>query len=80
MPTFKYRSVEEMPRTVRVADAELAGRIRALWNRSFLFSPPEMPRGVQRFRTIEEANAARDQTTRERMRSRRDQFAASTKR
>jgi hypothetical protein len=49
---------------------ELAGRIRVLWNRAFLLAPPSFPRGVARFRNIEEANAARERATLGRMRAR----------
>jgi hypothetical protein len=72
MPVQKFRSVEEMPRPERVVAPDLADRIRALWRRARLLSPPApMKRGVTRFRSIEEANAAREQATRERMRASR---------
>lgn len=70
MPVTKYRSVEEMPSVMRVQGDALIPRIRALWNRSFLLSPPDYPKGVLRFRSIEEANAARDAHTARRMRAR----------
>ena len=71
MPVTKYRSVADMPRPRSGRDESLVLRIRALWNRAFLLSPPAFPRGVRRFRSIEEANAARAEATRDRMRSRR---------
>ncbi len=70
MPVQKYRSVEEMPRPERVPDDALLARIRAVMARARLFAPAlAMPRGVAKFRSIEEANAARDQATLERMRA-----------
>ncbi|MBX3272227.1 MAG: hypothetical protein KF729_18325 [Sandaracinaceae bacterium] len=69
MPVTKYRSVQEMPRPERVADAELLARIRAVMARARLFAPPlTAPRGVTKFRSIEEADAAREAQTIERMR------------
>ena len=73
MPVRKYRSVEAMPRPARVADAELVARVRAVWNRARTLAPPlAIPRGVTRFRTIADANAARDAATVRRMRGTRD--------
>lgn len=63
MPVFKYRSAEEVPRPGVVDRENLAARIRALWTRSFLFVRPTFSRGVERFRSIEDANAARTRAT-----------------
>ncbi len=71
MPVFRYRSVEEMPRPERQTGDVPVQRIRALWTRAFLLSPPDPPRGVLRFRTLGEANEARDARTRARMQARR---------
>jgi hypothetical protein len=71
MPVTKYRSVADMPRPVSATDESLPSRIRALWKRAFLLSPPAFPRGVTRFHSIEKANDARMQVTVQRMRSRR---------
>lgn len=68
MPVYKYRRAEDIPSLERSSEAELATRIRRLWRRAFLLSPPSFRRGVIRFRTIEEANADRLRATRERMR------------
>lgn len=70
MTVSKYRAVDDMPRPGIVSAHALVDRIRALWNRSFLLSPPDFPRGVTRFRSIEQAQAARVQVTLRRMRSR----------
>ncbi len=73
MPFSKYRSVEEMPRPERVSDEQLADRIRALWKRARRFAPPAtIIRGVQRFRGVEELDAATDRETVQRMRDSRE--------
>lgn len=59
MPVTKFRSVADMPAPLSDSGKDLIARIRALWNRAFLLSPPDIPRGVQRFSSIEEANRAR---------------------
>ncbi len=68
MPVQKYRSVSEMPAPPNAPGDRLAERIRALWNRAFLLSPPDFVRGVTRFKSIDEADAARTSNTVERMR------------
>ncbi len=69
MPVFKYRSVSEMPRVPAIpVNQNLKARIRAVWNRARLVCPIRPVRGVTRFRTIEEANRARERATLERMR------------
>jgi hypothetical protein len=70
MPVHKYRSVSDMPPPGRAEDPDLASRIRVLWARAFLLHPRAPHRGVRRFRTIAEANAARERDTLERMRRR----------
>lgn len=70
MSVQRYRSVADMPPPERPTEDSLALRIRTLWNRAFLLSPPDFARGVTRFRTIEAANAARNDATIRRMRAR----------
>ncbi|MFH1464132.1 MAG: hypothetical protein ABIO70_07085 [Pseudomonadota bacterium] len=60
MPVTRYRDVSEMPPPPRAKPEELTRRIRSLWRRVVAFAPPSFPRGVQRFRSIEEAQAARE--------------------
>jgi hypothetical protein len=70
MPIQKYRSAAEMPRIPScepLSDEGLA-RIRQLWARSSAMSPRIYPRGVFKFRSIEEAQAARDRVTQENVR------------
>ncbi len=70
MPVYKYRSVEEMP-PLPQRSADLVARIRAVWNRAALLAPRLLPRGIQRFRNMDEANLARQEATLERMRDTR---------
>ena len=67
MPVSKYRSVADMPPAAPAVASSLVARIRTLWRRAFLLSPPSIPRGVARFRDMSEANDARDRATRDRM-------------
>lgn len=68
MPIEKYKRVEDMPSPALIYGPDLADRIRALWNRARILSPPDFKRGVTRFKSIEEAAAARMERTLERMR------------
>ena len=68
MPIRKFRSVEEMPRPMGediVNDIDLRRRISALWKRAARISPRVYPRGVFKFRTLEEAQQARERVTAE---------------
>ncbi len=67
MPVKKYRSLDEMrdDLTRRPADASLADRIDALWRRAWALAPRQYPQGVFKFRSIEEAQAHREQVTAE---------------
>ena len=72
MPVSKYRSVEQMPPAPRASDDELAERITAAWSRARRYAPLSIVPGVQRFRSVEDANAARGEATTERMRKTRE--------
>jgi hypothetical protein len=66
VPVKKYRSVEDMPPVPPPETVdELMRRISALWARSWAMSPMVYPRGVFKFRTLEEAQAARERVTQE---------------
>lgn len=62
MPVTRYRSIEEMPRPWRRADdpenLRIVAQMLALY-RTLARTAPRV-RGVQRFRTIAEANAGRN--------------------
>jgi len=70
VPVKKFRSAADMPRPPRATDGgEVLDHMRAMWRRAALLAPPAIvPRGLTRFRTIQEANAARAKLTVERMR------------
>lgn len=69
MPVQKFRTFEEARRALwrKSSDPELPMIIRALWRRSALFAPPVARPGVQKFRSVEEANRERDQVTTDRI-------------
>jgi hypothetical protein len=63
MPVLKYRSIEEMDRASRPlpkGDPAIVRKMRYLWRLSSAFGPLCIPRGVRKYRSIEEANADRD--------------------
>jgi hypothetical protein len=70
MPVKKYRSVAEMPRVpdCEPLSQECIARITRLWARASAMSPRIYPRGVFKFRSIEEAQAARERVTEENVR------------
>ena len=63
MPVQKFRDLDEMRRALWCdsSDKNLPKRIAALWKRSFQISPRVYPRGVFKYRSIEEAQEAREQ-------------------
>lgn len=67
MPVTKYRSVQEMPLVEPRREVDLGQRIRAVLARAVLLCPPLQLRGVERFRSIEQANESRSQKTAQRM-------------
>lgn len=63
MPVRRFRTFEDAAQALWIdrGDPSLAPRIRALWSRSRQIAPgPPPPRGLRRFRTIEEAGEERD--------------------
>ncbi len=68
MAVPRYRSPYDMPPPGRAKDADLAARIRSVWQRAFLLCPPARHRGVRRFRSLVEANQERLAETVARMR------------
>jgi hypothetical protein len=65
----RFKSFDEARRALWVApgDPALGSRIRSLWAFSARLAPGAMPRGVRRFRTLEEAQAEREHWERERV-------------
>jgi hypothetical protein len=68
MPVWKYRSIEEMPPAWSVnRHIPLGRRIRAILSMGPIAGPLEMPRGVKKFRSIEELSADRRRYEQERI-------------
>ena len=66
MPVERYRSAEEMNAApVRARSGSAFERFVRHCRRYWLLSPRRYPRGVYKFRTIEEAQAARERVSRE---------------
>jgi hypothetical protein len=63
MPVFKFRTIEEMKAVrlwVDANDPTLHERIDRHWKDWSTMVPFEIPRGLRKFRTMEEMNADRD--------------------
>jgi hypothetical protein len=71
LPIQRFRSLDEARRALWVdpSDPALPNRIRRLWRFSARLARLNPPRGVQRFRSIEEANAERGRQETERVRA-----------
>lgn len=70
MPVRKYRSIEEMNQRSEWLPAGHPGivrRMRLLWRMTTAVAPLQFPRGVRKYRSIEEANADRDRWEHERI-------------
>ena len=71
MPIQKFRDLDDARRAlwVRPGQADLLLRIKGLWAFSNRLAPRQIPRGVRKFRSIEEANTERDQWVEHRVRT-----------
>jgi hypothetical protein len=69
MGLLKYRDPEAARRDLWTdgSDPDLPGRIRRLWALSARLAPLRIPRGLRKFRTIEEANEEREAWVRRRV-------------
>jgi hypothetical protein len=74
MPLQRFRDFDEARRAlwVQPGDPSLVPRIRSLWEFARRLAPGAPPRGLRRFRTIEEANAERDEWVAARVRALRE--------
>ena len=70
MPIQKFRNLDDMRKALwcDTMDENCLRRIAALWSRAARLAPRKYPRGVFKFRSIEEAQAAREQVTAENIR------------
>ncbi len=75
MPVAKFDNPDDARRALwtHAGDPRLLERIRRLWERARRIVPTGGPRGVRKFRTIEEANADRLEWTRRRALALREQ-------
>jgi hypothetical protein len=67
MPVRKFRSIEEMkqPRWLDAGDPSIGGKFRYLWSLAGALNQVRAPRGVHKYRSIEEADANREARERE---------------
>ncbi|HET7437730.1 MAG TPA: hypothetical protein VFN10_23695 [Thermoanaerobaculia bacterium] len=68
MPVFKYRRIEDMPEPWMIGDdRKIGARLRTVLNWATLPGPIGFPRGVHKYRTIEEMQADRERWEDERI-------------
>ncbi len=61
MPVYKYRSIEDMPDSWEYfGDRNKGGRLRFVLASAALAGPLRMPRGVVKYRSVDEAYADRE--------------------
>jgi len=61
----RYRSVEEMPGPKPASGEDVERRVAEVWHTARVLARRRYPHAVLKFRTIEEAQAAREQWERE---------------
>ncbi len=71
MPVTRYKDVADMPPPPRPTGPALIRRIREVMARAARMAGSGYPKGVHRFRTLEEAQAARQAVVKARVRARR---------
>lgn len=71
MPLQRFRDFDEARRALWVQrdDPELVPRIARLWVFARRLAPGAAPRGIRKFRTLEEANRDRESWTAQRIRA-----------
>jgi hypothetical protein len=68
MPVYKYRRIEDMPEAWAMKDGRPLGpRIRALLSLSAIAGPLNVPKGVTKYHSIEEAAADRERLEQDRV-------------
>lgn len=68
MPVWKYRRIEDMPEAWEAkAGSPVGPRIRAILSLGVIAGPLRVPRGVTKYRSLEEAAADRDRWEQERV-------------
>lgn len=71
MPIQKFKDFDEARRALWVESGQpnLVLRIKGLWAFSTRLTPRQIPRGIRKFRSIEEANQEREQWVERRVRA-----------
>jgi hypothetical protein len=70
MPVLKFRTIEEAKsrrRWLSTGDPSIPDQMQYLWQMAGAFGPLCIPRGVRKYRSIEEADADRDRWEQERV-------------
>ena len=68
MPVWKYRSIEDMPDVWELhRDVPVGRRARAILGMAVISAPLNMPRGVRKFRSLDELVADRRRYEQERI-------------
>ena len=77
MPVQKFKDLDEARKALwaNTGESDLVSRIKKLWAFSARLTPFRIPRGVRKFRSIEEANLERDQWIERRVRTLRAERA-----
>ena len=68
MAVERYRDARDIPPVPRPSKDDLVRTIAAVWERAHLRGLPDIPRGVARFRSLEQADEARRAWDRARVR------------
>ena len=68
MPVSRYRDVSEMPPPPRPSPEELLQAIAAAWEQAHIRLPPDVPRGLFKYHSLEAAQRDRNAWEIERIR------------
>lgn len=79
MPVDRYRDVSEMPPPPRPPAEQLLQAIAAVWERAHISLPPEVPRGVHKYTSIEASQRHRRAWELDRIRRLRSQRGSSSR-
>jgi hypothetical protein len=79
VPVRKFRDLDTARRALwQRRPSDLLSHIKALWAFSARLTPRQIPRGLRKFRSIEEANQEREQWVTRRVQTLRSKRAART--
>jgi hypothetical protein len=76
MPVDRYRDVGDMPPPARLSGNELLQAMAAVWEQAHISLPPDFPRGLFKYPSLQAAQDDRHQREMERVRRlRRDRIS-----